>query len=285
MPLNKWIKAEAGKIDPKTGKVKATGANPLAYRPGFHSGDTPMATHIGGRVDPKTGERWKAKKGENKNPNIREDNQVWAEVEVADDFDWQSVANSRAGIVKSGPRKGKLKVSEAHITDEIPFGGHYRYKTNPNMTGNWLISGEVKINKVLDDVEVKKINDAAGVSDLPRLSELLEQSKPKIKRTRTRPQDRDYSTTRLGDKLSDKNTIQFLEDHGYTEYTPDLSTNKDMTWEYVGDRIRAYTPYGEGIEQRTFNNPTLKSIRSWMGYKEGGSIVERNPYTHNMKAI
>ena len=289
LPLNKWVKAEAGKIDPKTGKVKGSGGD-LAYRPGFHSGDMPMATHIGGRVNPKTGERWKAKKGEKRNPNIREDNQVWAEVEVADDFDWQSVANSRAGVVKSGPRKGKLKVNEAHITDELPFEGHYRYKTNPNMTGNWLISGEVKINKVLDDVEVKKINDVAGVSDLPKLSELLEQSKPKIKRTRTRPQDRDYPTTRLGDKLSDNKTIQFLENNGYTEYTPGLSTNKADTWEYTDKGIRAYSswvgPGGtEGISQRTFNNPTLKSIRSWMGYKQGGSIVERNPYTHNMKAI
>jgi len=281
LPLNKWIKAEAGEINPETGKVVGQGINDLAYRPGFHSGDLPIATHIGGKIDPKTGKRVKGKQP----VNIREDNQVWAEVEVGNDIDWQSVANSRASIVKSGPRKGKLNTQQAQIQDQIPEGGHYRYKTNPNMTGNWLISGEVKINKVLNDAEVKQINDAAGVADLPRISEFLEQSKPKIKRTRTRPQDRDYPTTRLGDKLSDKNTIQFLEDHGYTQYTPDLSTNKDMTWEYIDDGIRAYTPYGKGIEQKTFNNPTLKNIRRWMGYKQGGSIVERNPNTYNMRAI
>jgi len=281
LPLNKWIKAEVGEINPETGKVVGQGINDLAYRPGFHSGDLPIATHIGGKIDPKTGKRVKGKQP----VNIREDNQVWAEVEVGNDIDWQSVANSRASIVKSGPRKGKLNTQQAQIQDQIPEGGHYRYKTNPNMTGNWLISGEVKINKVLNDAEVKQINNTAGVADLPRISEFLEQSKPKIKRTRTRPQDRDYPTTRLGDKLSDKNTIQFLEDHGYTQYTPDLSTNKDMTWEYIDNGIRAYTPYGKGIEQKTFNNPTLKNIRRWMGYKQGGSIVERNPNTYNMRAI
>ena len=286
LPLNKWIKAEAGKINPETGKVVGKGIKDLAYRPGFHSGNFPMATHIGGKIDPKTGKRIKGKQP----VNIREDNQVWAEVEVGNDVDWQSVANSRASVVKSGPNKGKLNTQQAQIQDQIPEGGHYSYKTNPNMTGNWLISGEVKINKVLNDAEVKQINDAAGVADLPRISEFLKQPSPTIRKTRTRPQDRDYSTTRLSDKLSDNKTIQFLENNGYTEYTPGLSTNKADTWEYTDKGIRAYSswvgPGGtEGISQRTFNNPTLKSIRSWMGYKQGGSIVERNPYTHNMKAI
>jgi hypothetical protein len=38
------------------------------------------------------------------------------------------------------------------------------------MTGNWLISGGMKVNRVLGDDEVKAINDAHGVADLPRLS-------------------------------------------------------------------------------------------------------------------
>ena len=57
---------------------------------------------------------------------------------------------------------------KAHITDQIPKGGHYRYKTNPNMTGNWLIGGSMKVNRVLTDKEVAKINKAAGLADLPR---------------------------------------------------------------------------------------------------------------------
>lgn len=153
--LNKWTKAEAGAINEKTGKVKSS-LGDLAYRPGFHAGDLPIATHIGG------------KSGDVKKPNYRPDNQVWAEVEMADDTDWQSVAISRARKKKDG----NIDVKTAHITDQIPEGGHYRYKTNPNMTGEWLIGGELKVNRILSDDEVKKINDAAGVADLPRLGEL-----------------------------------------------------------------------------------------------------------------
>jgi hypothetical protein len=155
LELNTWTKAEAGEINTKTGKVKSS-LGDLAYRPGFHGGDLPIATHIGG------------KKGKVSKPNYRKDNQVWAEVEFGDDTDWQSIANSRALVNKDGT----TRVSTAHITDQIPEGGFYRYKTNPNMTGNWLIGGELKINRILTNDEVKSINDAAGVADLPRLSEL-----------------------------------------------------------------------------------------------------------------
>ena len=155
LELNKWTKAEAGEINPKTGKVKSS-LGDLAYRPGFHGGDLPIATHIGG------------KKGKVTKPNYRKDNQVWAEVEFGDDVDWQSVANSRA--LKN--KDGSTQVKTAHITDQVPEGGVYRYKTNPNMTGNWLIGGELKINRILPDKEVKKINNKAGVADLPRLKDL-----------------------------------------------------------------------------------------------------------------
>ena len=37
------------------------------------------------------------------------------------------------------------------------------------MTGSWLISGAMKIVKVLSDEQVKKINNRFGVADLPRL--------------------------------------------------------------------------------------------------------------------
>jgi len=40
------------------------------------------------------------------------------------------------------------------------------------MTGSWLISGAIKITKILSDAQVKKINAKFGVSDLPRLKDL-----------------------------------------------------------------------------------------------------------------
>ena len=37
-----------------------------------------------------------------------------------------------------------------------------------NCSGNWLIGGSMKVNRVLPDKEVAAINKAAGVADLPR---------------------------------------------------------------------------------------------------------------------
>ena len=147
VPMGEWLEAEEGPQGKAEGRVKSK-IGDLAYRPGWHAGDLPMATHIGGKSDPSL-----------KKPDYRPDNHVWAEVEMAADKDWQSVADSRGKGVK------------AHITDQVPYGGFYRYKTNPNMTGNWLIGGNMKVNRVLPDEEVKAINDQAGTADLPRRSE------------------------------------------------------------------------------------------------------------------
>ena len=163
VPMGEWVNAEIGGAA-KSGKVKSK-IGELAMRPGWHAGDLPMATHIGGKVDFKTGQRMT---GKGVKPTAREPNQVWAEVEMPADFDWQSVADSRASVVKSGPREGLLNSGEAHITDQLPHSGHYRYKTNPNMTGEWLISGQMKVNRILGDDEVTSINSAAGFADLPR---------------------------------------------------------------------------------------------------------------------
>jgi hypothetical protein len=157
IPRDVWVPAEAGAFSTKPGtedKVKS-GIGPLAYRPGWHAGDLPIATHIG--------------KG-GKPPVYRPYDHRWSEVEFPDDVDWQSIANER-GINK----KGKLIAQEAHITDQIPFGGYYRYKTSPNMTGEWLISGDMKLGTHLTDDEVKAINQASGlgVEDLPRFNEYL----------------------------------------------------------------------------------------------------------------
>ena len=157
IPRDEWVPAEAGAFSTKPGtedKVKS-GIGPLAYRPGWHAGDLPIATHIG--------------KG-GKPPVYRPYDHRWSEVEFPDDVDWQSIANER-GVNK----KGKLIAQEAHITDQIPFGGNYRYKTSPNMTGEWLISGDMKLGNHLTDDEVKAINQASGlgVEDLPRFNEYL----------------------------------------------------------------------------------------------------------------
>ena len=169
LPVGKWIKSEAGELA-KSGKVKSS-AGELAYRPGFHAGEFPVATHIGGKVDPATGNRITDRKFQ---PNMREDNQVWAEVELPADKDFQSIANKNARIKKDGTPDART----AHITDRIPSGGFYKYNTNPRVKEtSWLIGGEMKINRILGDNEVKAINQRGGLKDLPRRKELLGEDK------------------------------------------------------------------------------------------------------------
>ena len=145
----KWLAAQAGE---SAGEKVKSKIGPLAYRPGWHGGDLPIATHIGSKSTSKL-----------KKPDIRPDNHVWAEVEMPNDVDWHSEAQRRGTNAQ-----GRVVPVKSHITDQVPTGGHYRYKTNANMTGNWLIGGSMKVNRVLPDKEVAAINKAAGVADLPR---------------------------------------------------------------------------------------------------------------------
>jgi len=155
IPIGIWLKAKSGPRD-KNGRVKSK-LGGLAFRPGWHAAEYPVATHIGG----------KSTKFTNK-PDFRPDNQVWCKVLLPDDTDWQSIANSRATVGKNG----KMIVRTAHIVNEIPFGGNYRYKTNPNMIGTWIISGNMKVLKILSDNDVYNINAEIGIHDLPRISQL-----------------------------------------------------------------------------------------------------------------
>ena len=119
--MGNWVAAIEGAKN-RLGEVIGRGIGALSFRPGWHSGDSPSAKHIGGKS-----------RNKKQKPDYRKADTVWAEVEVPADVDWQSVANSRASVVKSGPRKGLLNLREADIKDQIPEGGYYRYKTNPNM--------------------------------------------------------------------------------------------------------------------------------------------------------
>ena len=145
-----WLEAKPGPLTPQ-GKVRSK-IGPLAYRPGWHASEFPAATHIG------TG-------GGKGKPRYRPDWHVWALVELPDEVDWQSEANQRARRYRNSTKR---IASTAHITDQVPIGGFYRYKTNPNMLGAWLISGNMKILRTLSDAEVAFINRVHGVEDLPR---------------------------------------------------------------------------------------------------------------------
>ena len=163
VPTEQWIPAEVGQMT-NTGQVKSS-IGSLAYRPGWHAGDAPSATHIGG----------KSSKGLKK-PDYRPATQSWAEVELPDDVDWQAIANERASRNKAG----EIIPRTAQISDQIPEGGYYRYKTNPNMQGNWLIGGAMRVNKPLAQSDAVRIGQELGSPDLPSLPEVISQKGLKL---------------------------------------------------------------------------------------------------------
>jgi len=82
---------------------------------------------------------------------------------------------------------------------------------------------------------------------------------------------RDYPDVNLSEKVGFKNTVKFLEDHGFKMRT---GNNKGNTYEILGDSVKVYTLLGGDLSggtapkysQKTFKNPTLKALRNWMGY-------------------
>lgn len=107
----------------------------FAVRPGWHSGDLPMAPHLrtaDGKIQP---------------------NRVWAEIEVPNDINWQE---------KADEIKAAKQTQYGDIKDTLPHGGYYRFKTNPKQTESWIISGSIKVNRILSDKEVAKLLIANG---------------------------------------------------------------------------------------------------------------------------
>ena len=155
-PVGVWLNADIGAQAPdsKTGRkqVKAGGkgtqggSGSLAFRPGWHLGETPLATQFD-RTNPETGKR-----------ELFPENFVWAECEIAADKNYQEEAMSY-GYTKSG----KFQHSLAGLP-KIPVDGYYKYRTNPNPdTVPWLITGAMKVNRLLDDAEVNRILESKGL--------------------------------------------------------------------------------------------------------------------------
>lgn len=215
VPMGEWLRAEIG---PMSGDKVKSKLGPLAFRPGWHAGDVPVATHIGmkdGVAD--------------KKPKYRNPEHVWAEVEFAADVDWQAEANKRGTNAS-----GKLVPVRAHITDQLPVGGFYRYKTNPNMEGTWLIGGEMKVNRVLSDSEVKRINDKAGTADLPRKEPLDLKAKgfpagrPTLRKSEDRPGG-DSDVTMSADRpwFDDLSKLKVSTNYQLGDL---LKTSKKLSW-------------------------------------------------------
>ena len=145
VPVGVWVDAVEGPRTPE-GKVKSK-IGPLALRPGWHLSDIPLAVHIGIKEDGKI--------------KYMHDDEVWCECTYVDCYDYQEEAN------QNGWNDSHFDAKRAMLT-RVPEQGFYRYKTSPQMLGRWIITGSIRVLRVLSDEEVEKICAAAGYQALPR---------------------------------------------------------------------------------------------------------------------
>ena len=139
-----WLEAKDGPKTP-TGKVRSK-LGELAFRPGWHINDIPYVEHIYSIHD---GKRY------------LKDKCVWCEVEYGTDTDYSEEAK------KAGWKNGKWSAVRAYL-DHVPADGYYRYKTSPNMFGEWIIAGNMKILRILTDEEAEAICLERGLNPLKR---------------------------------------------------------------------------------------------------------------------
>lgn len=156
-PVGVWLNADIGERAPdsKTGRMQVKaggkgtqgGSGSLAFRPGWHLGEVPVANQFD-RLNPETGKK-----------ELFPSNFVWAECLVAADIDYQEEAMSY-GYTKSG----KFQHSLAGLP-KLPVDGYYKYRTNPRPdTVPWLITGAMKVNRILSDSDVAQILESKGIT-------------------------------------------------------------------------------------------------------------------------
>lgn len=153
-PVGVWLDVDAAPIagESKTGRPQVKqggkgtqgGSGMLAYRPGWHLGVVPYAIQFN-------------RKDAEGNKTLFPKNFVFAEVEYAADVDYQEEARQE-GINPSG----KYQHSLAGLK-HLPTDGYYMYRTNPNPeTDPWVITGAMKVNRILTRAEQADLVSKAG---------------------------------------------------------------------------------------------------------------------------
>ena len=149
LEMQKWLPAEVGPMKDETHVATTRGlGGKAALRPGWHLNETaPYVKHI-----------YTADK-QDKNVHYLQDGCVWAEVQYKTNVDYSDAA-ALEGINRKGvvvPKNAQLRV--------VPKNGFYRYKTNANQPEPWIIAGDIRIVRVLDDAEVASLCEKAGYTD------------------------------------------------------------------------------------------------------------------------
>lgn len=116
-------------------------ASLYALRPGWHFGEVPSMHQIG--------------YGGDAGDTVRLDNQVWVEVEMSADVDYNAEAEANWG---------------GDIPTHVPTDGYYKFATNPTQKktksggteadatkADWYVAGAFKVNRILSDTEADAI--------------------------------------------------------------------------------------------------------------------------------
>lgn len=156
--------------------------------------------------------------------------------------------------------------------------------------GEELINeGNALIREVMSEPGVSKkqidefLNPPMPKSDLTKEQQLekiknLKEKFGPVKKTTRQERNPDYPNRLLSDKLNSNDVAKILEEHGFVEaqqYGKRLGINE---YEFTDDgKIIAYETTKDllgrpSTTQRTFDSPTLKRIRNYLGYKEGGLV-------------
>ena len=226
-PIGVWLNADVGAAAPdsKTGRqqVKAGGkgtqggSGSLAFRPGWHLGDIPRASQFD-RLNQATGKK-----------ELFPENFVWAECEYAKDVDYQKEAMSY-GYTENG----KYRHSYAGLP-RIPKDGYYRYRTNPNPeTVPWVITGAMKVNRLLSDAEVNSILEKNGVAPVHRQGGDVSLEDLGFANVQAQ-----QNVAKFALEIVDGKKIAWVENSGLSR--KDLQNYKKVA-EYIGEHIgEAYT--------------------------------------------
>ena len=237
-PMGVWLDAEEGemRVNEKTGTMKVKSKlGDLAYRPGWHLGDIPLATHIG-------------IKGDSGNIEFMNPDHVWVEADVAADVNYQDEAYQNG----TNSITGKLNKVKADLK-KLPINGFYRYKTNPNMTGEWIITGAMRINRILSDDEAFKIVRENGYEPLPRAKgsdirfslkdaptgdmTILQRENKKLQQANEYLSHEFELTTghNISDSSVDKLAAKILSDYGSKYKKESLISNLKKLFDYIAN--------------------------------------------------
>lgn len=136
VPIGCFVDAIEGERKPN-GRVKSIRYE-LAFRPGWHVTEYPLANHIGKKQN---------------GILVQRKDTVWCEVEISDSINYTEIAK------KKNPRDSYLKY--------IPVNGYYYYQTNPNAKVRWMIAGSLKVIRILEQEEIIKILKEVGLEAQP----------------------------------------------------------------------------------------------------------------------